>query len=138
LYFRTRQQRHGQVLLAPSDVQLRRRVGRGAFGEVFLGECCGAPEAVKTMLDVTDTSAREFRAEILLTAALRHPNVIGFVGCCWGGDLTCLVLEWAARGNLGALSFVPDPHSSRSSSSGSSGRPTESSNSKKSLIVVLS
>jgi hypothetical protein len=24
---------------------------------------------------------------------VRHPNVVTFVGACWGDDLTCLVLE---------------------------------------------
>lgn len=37
------------------------------------------------------------RAEILLTAHLRHPNIVQFVGACWGRELMCLVLEWAEK-----------------------------------------
>ena len=45
------------------------------------------------------TSVRAFRAEILLTASLRHPNIVQFVGACWGRELMALVLEWAPKGN---------------------------------------
>ena len=37
-------------------------------------------------------SARAFRAEILLTSSLRHPNIINFVGACWSRDLICMVM----------------------------------------------
>jgi len=67
------------------------RIGAGAFGEVFRGFCLGQPVAIKTMLEVSDAGARAFRAEILLTATLRHPNIVQFVGACWGRELTCLV-----------------------------------------------
>jgi hypothetical protein len=41
--------------------------------KVFRGKCLGQPVAVKTMLDVTEDNVKAFRAEILLTATLRHP-----------------------------------------------------------------
>jgi serine/threonine protein kinase len=58
---------------------------------VFCGTCLGEPVAVKTMIDVTEQNARNFKAEILLTATLRHPNIVNFVGACWDRELTCLV-----------------------------------------------
>ena len=61
--------------------------------KVFKGTALGQPVAVKTMLSITDASVRAFRDEILLTATLRHPNIVTFVGACWGDDLMCLVLE---------------------------------------------
>jgi hypothetical protein len=33
----------------------------------------------------------------------RHPNIVQFVGACWGRELTCLVLEWVPNGSLGDL-----------------------------------
>jgi len=72
-----------QCRLDPSSIVMLRKVA-GAFGEVFQGTCLGAPCAVKTVLKATDKNLRAFRGEILLTAALRHPNVVGFVGACWG------------------------------------------------------
>jgi len=48
-------------------------------------------------------TVHSFRAEILLTATLRHPNIVNFVGACWGKELTCLVLEWVPSGSMGDL-----------------------------------
>ena len=59
------------------------------------------------MKDATEKNVREFRKEILLTGLLRHPNIVNFVGACWGDDLTCLVLEWVPKGSLGGL--LKDP-----------------------------
>ena len=92
-----------QHLLRSKDVVLKRRVGKGAFGEVFLGTCFGEDVAVKTVLEVTQANMGNFRAEILLTATLRHPCIVNFKGACWGQDLTCLVLEWVPRGTLSDL-----------------------------------
>mmetsp|Transcript_74390 Transcript_74390/g.149753 ORF Transcript_74390/g.149753 Transcript_74390/m.149753 type:complete len:354 (-) Transcript_74390:246-1307(-) len=89
-----------QSLIESKDVKLGKRIGAGAFGEVFKGTVLGQPVAVKTILKVTDANVRAFRDEILLTASLRHLNIVLFVGACWGQDLMCLVLEWVPRGSL--------------------------------------
>jgi hypothetical protein len=83
-----------QYLLKPADVILDKKIGAGAFGEVFKGLCLGEPVAVKTMKEVTEANAIAFKSEILLTATLRHPNIVNFVGACWGRELTCLVIEY--------------------------------------------
>jgi len=93
----------GQYLLNARSVEMSKRIGAGAFGEVFKGTVLRQPVAIKTMLEITEANVRAFRAEILLTATLRHPNIVNFVGACWGGDLVCLVLEWVSRGTLGGL-----------------------------------
>jgi len=49
--------------LAALDVKLK----------VFRGKCLGEAVAVKTMLEVNEDNVKAFRAEILLTATLRHP-----------------------------------------------------------------
>lgn len=90
-------------LLDPKDVKMSKRIGAGSFGEVFKGSCHGQAVAIKTMKDVTEVNVRSFRSEIILTAALRHPNVVQFIGACWGRDLMCLVLEWIPKGSLGDM-----------------------------------
>ena len=89
-----------QFLLKDEHVNLIRQVGSGSFGLVFEGTCLGQRVAVKTMIDVTQENANKFREEIILTARLRHPNIVSFVGACWTGDLICLVLEWVSGGSL--------------------------------------
>ena len=71
--------------------------------QVFKGTVLGQPVAVKTMLTITDESVKAFRDEILLTATLRRPNMVAFVGACWGADLMALCLEWVPRGSLADL-----------------------------------
>ena len=114
------------------DVVVTKRVGAGAYGEVFFGTVLGRPVAIKTMLkvfqasfytqitsyvlcsitllyiftlllQVTEDNAKAFRAEILLTATLKHPNIVGFVGACWSRELVALLLEWVPKGSLESL-----------------------------------
>jgi len=51
-------------------------------------------------LQVTEENARAFRSEILLTATLKHPNIVAFVGACWSRELVALLLEWVPKGSL--------------------------------------
>jgi hypothetical protein len=85
-------QRHQDVLnqhlVQAKDIVLDKRIGAGAFGEVFKGSFLGQATAIKTMLEVTEENARSFRAEILLTGVLRHPNIVIMMGACWERDLT--------------------------------------------------
>jgi len=90
-------------LLSIAQQVLEKHVGKGAFGDVFQGKCLGEPCAVKTMIDVTEATVRSFRAEILLTGTLRHPNIVSFIGACWGAELTCLVIEWVPGGSVEGL-----------------------------------
>ena len=83
-------------LVKASDVVLEKRIGAGAFGEVFRGKLKGQPAAIKTMLEVTEENAKAFRAEILLTGILRHPNVVTMLGCCWERGLTVRISSKAA------------------------------------------
>ena len=54
---------------------ISKRVGSGSFGEVFKGSLFGEPVTIKTLLDISRANVQSFRAEILLTSTLRHPNV---------------------------------------------------------------
>jgi len=92
-----------QYLLSSEDVVMTKKVGAGAFGEVFKGTCMGEPVAIKTMIEITEDNVYSFRSEILLTATLRHPNIVNFVGACWGRGLVCMVLEWVAKGSLASF-----------------------------------
>ena len=55
---------------------------------------------IPTYNQVTEEDARVFRAEILLTATLKHANIVGFVGACWSRELVALLLEWVPKGSL--------------------------------------
>jgi serine/threonine protein kinase len=101
-----------QHLVLAKDVVMKKRLGAGAFGEVFKGTCMGEPVAIKTMLDITESNVKSFRTEIILTATLRHPNIVNFIGACWGKELICMVLEWVSKGSL--TDFLSNMSSSNS------------------------
>jgi hypothetical protein len=87
-----------KLLIDPNELVMAEVLGKGSFGEVFKGTYRGSACAVKTMLAPDDDVLTRFREEILLLADLRHPNVVGLVGACWGVDLMALVMEFCERG----------------------------------------
>ncbi|RLN91339.1 hypothetical protein BBJ28_00016340, partial [Nothophytophthora sp. Chile5] len=92
----------------PRDqVIIRNLVGRGAFGEVYLGLFNGAQVAVKmlpqgTRKDVNYINA--FLEEAKLAAGMEHPNIVNLVGVAWNSltDL-CVVMEHMDGGDLRSL-----------------------------------
>ncbi|RLN88630.1 hypothetical protein BBJ28_00018053, partial [Nothophytophthora sp. Chile5] len=109
---------HGQMGLWDDDaitaariprdqVIIQNLMGRGAFGEVYLGLFNGAQVAVKmlpqgTRKDVTYINA--FLEEAKLAAGMEHPNVVNLVGVAWNSltDL-CVVMEHMDGGDLRSL-----------------------------------
>ncbi|XP_046848304.1 uncharacterized protein LOC124441866 isoform X2 [Xenia sp. Carnegie-2017] len=92
-------------------IRRREMIGRGAFGEVYLGEAEEVNDspgwttvAIKT-LTVTEAvhknDVHDFMREIELMAHIgKHKNVIHMFGCCTKSLPICLVLEYAPGGNL--------------------------------------
>jgi len=99
-----------QMLIHPSDLHVIKRLGSGAFGDVFQCSLNGQPVAVKQMRTVNEVQMRRFRADILLTSELRHPNIVSCVGACWSPSLVALVLEFIPKGSLDALLREPGLH----------------------------
>ena len=110
-----------KLLLRPADVVMTERIGAGAFGEVFKGSHKGQEVAIKTILSITEETARLFRAEILLTGTLRHPCIVNCVGACWDKQLVCLVLEWAPKGTLAELLYESSKDNAAGKASGGGG-----------------
>lgn len=82
-------------------------LGRGTYGVVKTARYFGESVAVKliqtsSMTDI-ETKVTQFFEEIKLTAPLSHKNIVDCYGGCWdeGTMATCVVMELAARGNLG-------------------------------------
>jgi len=92
-----------QILLRPTDVVIESHLGVGAFGDVFKANCLGQPVAVKKMKTINEENLRMFRAEVLLHATLRHPNIVAFVGACWSQNMVALVLELLPKGSMTKL-----------------------------------
>ncbi|CAM9685902.1 unnamed protein product, partial [Ectocarpus sp. 8 AP-2014] len=87
------------------QLELGELIGGGGFGQVYQGVWRGTPVAIKVLLpaaqrDLDEELAADFRAEVLMLAALRHPNVCLFMGACMVPPNRAIVTELLTRGSL--------------------------------------
>eukprot|EP01132_Coremiostelium_polycephalum_P004784 gene4784-5967_t len=92
------------------QVKLGERIGKGNFGEVFIGHWRGSQVAVKKLPahNLNENVLKEFHREIELMRNLRHPNVIQFLGSCTIFPDLCICTEYMPRGSL--YSILHDPN----------------------------
>ncbi|XP_019628266.1 PREDICTED: fibroblast growth factor receptor 2-like [Branchiostoma belcheri] len=89
-----------------SSLNLSRRIGRGQFGEVRLGEVRNrgvtTTVAVKTLRDsASDGNKKDLLGELeILVTVGRHDNIISLVGACTKGGPFMVVVEYAPNGCL--------------------------------------
>ncbi|CAM9506885.1 unnamed protein product, partial [Scytosiphon promiscuus] len=87
------------------QLELTELIGGGGFGQVYRGVWRGTPVAIKVLdnvaqRDLDEDLAADFRAEVLMLAALRHPNVCLFMGACMVPPNRAIVTELLTRGSL--------------------------------------
>ncbi|GAA6082137.1 NT-3 growth factor receptor [Tachysurus ichikawai] len=110
------------------DIVLKRELGEGAFGKVFLaecynlsptkekmavavkhenklsGECSSASEVhrcgVRTLKDPTLGARKDFQREAELLTNLQHEHIVKFYGVCVDGDPLIMVFEYMKHGDL--------------------------------------
>uniref|UniRef100_A0A8C6MFR6 Tyrosine-protein kinase receptor n=1 Tax=Nothobranchius furzeri TaxID=105023 RepID=A0A8C6MFR6_NOTFU len=88
------------------DIVLKRELGEGAFGKVFLAECYNLSPtkkmlvAVKTLKDLTLAARKDFQHEAELLTNLQHEHIVKFYGVCVDGDPLIMVFEYMKHGDL--------------------------------------
>jgi serine/threonine protein kinase len=86
-------------------------LGRGSFGEVYLGELRSPTAtkhiAVKRLVASNEYSEREFANEVQSLGQIHHRNLVGMVGYCKEGRHRMLVLEFMPGGSLRGALFNP-------------------------------
>ncbi|XP_053722705.1 NT-3 growth factor receptor isoform X2 [Synchiropus splendidus] len=108
--------RHGHNCNKPStmvqhikrrDIILKRELGEGAFGKVFLAECYNLSPtkdktlvAVKTLKDPNLAARKDFQREAELLTNLQHDHIVKFWGVCVDGDPLIMVFEYMKHGDL--------------------------------------
>lgn len=88
--------RHLQIVLG-------RLLGKGMFGQTYLGCWRGGDLAVKCVRVSKESEAASFLREVAALAALRHPNVMQF----YGGSL-CTDLLLRRKAHAAAMDAVVD------------------------------
>nr|XP_015199217.1 PREDICTED: NT-3 growth factor receptor isoform X2 [Lepisosteus oculatus] len=89
------------------DILLKRELGEGAFGKVFLAECYNLSPtknkmlvAVKTLKDPTHVARKDFQREAELLTNLQHEHIVKFYGVCVEDDPLIMVFEYMKHGDL--------------------------------------
>nr|XP_006135962.2 BDNF/NT-3 growth factors receptor isoform X2 [Pelodiscus sinensis] len=89
------------------NIVLKRELGEGAFGKVFLAECYNLSAeqdkilvAVKTLKDASDNARKDFHREAELLTNLQHEHIVKFYGVCVEGDPLIMVFEYMKHGDL--------------------------------------
>ena len=109
------------------ELVFKKRIGRGAMGEIMLASWRGEDVAAKlirtdfAMGRGEQAAVAEFMREAAISSQLRHPNVVRFVGASVVAPDFCLVMEVMARGSLLAVLAAADEEQQASPGKGGGG-----------------
>lgn len=73
------------------------------FGQVYKAVWKGTEVAVKVMLNDSNSTRemeRNFKEEVRVMTALRHPNVVLFMAACTKAPTMCIIMEFMGLGSL--------------------------------------
>ncbi|CAL8297228.1 unnamed protein product [Gadus morhua 'NCC'] len=100
------------------NIVLKRELGEGAFGKVFLAECYNlSPEqekilvAVKTLKEASENARKDFHREAELLTNLQHEHIVTFYGVCVESDPLIMVFEYMKHGDLNKFLRAHGPDS---------------------------
>eukprot|EP01091_Cochliopodium_minus_P015801 TRINITY_DN5718_c0_g3_i1.p1 TRINITY_DN5718_c0_g3~~TRINITY_DN5718_c0_g3_i1.p1 ORF type:complete len:753 (+),score=164.08 TRINITY_DN5718_c0_g3_i1:413-2671(+) len=86
----------------PEEIEIKKRIGRGSFGEVFKAKWRGINIAVKKLPKhmMSGKFVDSFVEEISITNTLRHPNILQVLGVCIDGNNILMLTEYIQNGSL--------------------------------------
>lgn len=88
--------------LSIKDLDLKERIGRGRFSEVYRAIWHGTTVAAKKLMTgrIDDRFTSEFEKEVYLMSNLRAPNVLQFLGTVYEPPNVIIIVEYMSRGSL--------------------------------------
>ncbi|XP_057753756.1 putative serine/threonine-protein kinase [Arachis stenosperma] len=97
----TKQFTYNSLRSATRDFHPSSKLGGGGYGVVHKGVLRdGTPVAIKSLSVESKQGTREFMTEIDMISNIRHPNLVGLVGCCVEGSHRILVYEFLENNSL--------------------------------------
>ncbi|KAH9131961.1 hypothetical protein LEN26_007544 [Aphanomyces euteiches] len=87
-----------------TNIQRHKLLGKGGFGQVWLGTYNGDNVAIKLLTDTpmkTVHEVQKFINEVILMTRLKNPYIVSFLGCVWAKlpDIE-LIVEYMNEGDL--------------------------------------
>eukprot|EP00004_Rigifila_ramosa_P013760 TRINITY_DN3077_c0_g1_i1.p1 TRINITY_DN3077_c0_g1~~TRINITY_DN3077_c0_g1_i1.p1 ORF type:complete len:513 (+),score=124.30 TRINITY_DN3077_c0_g1_i1:97-1539(+) len=88
-----------------TELQLKKQLGSGTFGVVYLGAWRGAMVAVKKLnnIEMNPDIQKSFHEEVDVLSKIRHPNCLLFLGASTKGSVMTIVTEFCSGGALDDL-----------------------------------
>ena len=80
-----------------AEYEIKRHLGSGHFGNVYLAKKGGRCYAIKKVVNTEQNTARQ---EIRILKKVDHPNIIKYHGHYMEKRVLCIVLEYADKGTL--------------------------------------
>ncbi len=88
-------------MIQEEHLQIGKRIGVGAYAQVFRGFYQGTEVAIKRFNNKEDMSFKAFLTEVDIFLAFRgHPHIISFIGGYKQAQYSYLVTELAKKGNI--------------------------------------
>jgi tRNA A-37 threonylcarbamoyl transferase component Bud32 len=105
VWARRTREREGDWEVDMSELEMGEQLGSGGYGEVHKAVWKGTEVAVKMMLSSSENGGgreleRNFKEEVRVMTALRHPNVVLFMAACTKPPKMCIVMEYMTLGSL--------------------------------------
>jgi hypothetical protein len=102
VWLRVMRRREDEWEVDMSELEMGEQLGAGGYGEVHKAMWKGTEVAVKMMISehASRELERNFKEEVRVMTALRHPNVVLFMAACTKPPKMCIVMEFMALGSL--------------------------------------
>ncbi|KAM7271360.1 hypothetical protein ACFE04_030574 [Oxalis oulophora] len=80
------------------------RIGGGGYGVVYKGILRdGTHAAIKCLSAESKQGTHEFLTEINMISTIRHPNLVGLIGCCVEGTHRILIYEYLENNSIASV-----------------------------------
>jgi|JI6StandDraft_1071083.scaffolds.fasta_scaffold07031_10 serine/threonine protein kinase len=87
-----------------SEITLEKQISEGGYGIIYKGKWRETTVAVKLFkIDTSESSVKDFLSECHAMEALRHPNIVLFLGACTKAPNFAIVLEYCSKGTLWSI-----------------------------------
>eukprot|EP01018_Ginkgo_biloba_P013951 Gb_30505 [translate_table: standard] len=88
---------YDEILAATDNFGESKKIGKGSYGSVYLGNLRDKEVAIKQMIN---TKSKEFLAELKVLCKVHHTNLVELIGYSVGGEHLFLIYEFAKNGAL--------------------------------------